>query len=114
MSRSRSGSPSPAAGPACGLLAGSCYVGYGCQGGFAQSSQYLVIMEVRRVFGAFAVLRYVGVAFWREVSTGLLAEEAEGNIGVAPAVATRWYRRCGGMRPVDPKPSSGGYLSCPE
>lgn len=35
-------------------------------------------------------------------------------IGVAPAVATRWYRQCGGMRPFDPKPPSGSYLSFAE
>ncbi len=30
---------------------------------------------------------------------------------MAPAVVTRWFRQCGGMRPFDPKPHSGRYLS---
>ncbi|MGW8066593.1 IS30 family transposase [Streptomyces ziwulingensis] len=55
--------------------------------------------------------RHVEAAFWDEIAKGLLAEEAAGVIGVAPAVATRWFRQCGGMRPFDPKPHSGRYLS---
>lgn len=55
--------------------------------------------------------RHVEATFWDEIAKGLLAEEAAGVIGVAPAVATRWYRQCGGMRPFDPKPHSGRYLS---
>lgn len=55
--------------------------------------------------------RHVEAAFWAEIAKGLLAEEAASIVGVAPAVATRWYRQCGGMRPFDPKPPSGRYLS---
>ncbi|WP_430625874.1 IS30 family transposase [Streptomyces sp. NBC_01264] len=55
--------------------------------------------------------RHVEAAFWTEIAKGLLAEEAAAVVGVAPAVATRWYRQCGGMRPFDPKPPSGRYLS---
>ena len=58
--------------------------------------------------------RHVEAAFWAEIAKGLLAEEAAAVIGVAPAVATRWYRQCGGMRPFDPKPPSGRYLSFAE
>lgn len=50
-------------------------------------------------------------AFWDQIAKGLLAEEAAAVVGVAPAVATRWYRHGGGMRPFDPTPSSGRYLS---
>ena len=58
--------------------------------------------------------RPVIVAFWVEIAKGLLAEEAAHIVGVAPAVATRWYRQCGGMRPFDPRPPSGRYLSFQE
>ncbi|WP_103535834.1 IS30 family transposase [Streptomyces sp. SM11] len=58
--------------------------------------------------------RHIEAEFWDEISKGLLAEEAAGVIGVAPAVATRWYRQCGGMRPFDPLPHSGRYLSFSE
>ncbi|CAM5371116.1 hypothetical protein GCM10010261_11860 [Streptomyces pilosus] len=50
-------------------------------------------------------------AFWAEIARRLLAEEPAAIIGMAPAVATRWYRQCGGMRPFDSKPPSGGYPS---
>jgi IS30 family transposase len=55
--------------------------------------------------------REVEVAFWAEIAKGLLAEEAAVVIGVAPAVATRWFRHGGGMRPFDPRPPAGRYLS---
>src|SRR5664279_607530 len=58
--------------------------------------------------------RAVESAFWDEIAKGLLAEEAARIVGVAPAVATRWYRQCGGMRPFDPGPPSGRYLSFQE
>ncbi|MGW7283846.1 IS30 family transposase [Streptomyces sp. NPDC054844] len=58
--------------------------------------------------------RHIETAFWDEIAKGLLAEEAAGVVGVAPAVATRWFRQCGGMRPFDPKPHSGRYLSFSE
>jgi hypothetical protein len=58
--------------------------------------------------------RAVESVFWDEIAEGLLAEEAARIVGVAPAVATRWYRQCGGMRPFDPRPPSGRYLSFQE
>ncbi|MFF1414597.1 IS30 family transposase [Streptomyces sp. NPDC058289] len=58
--------------------------------------------------------RHIEAAFWDEIARGLLVEEAAGVVGVAPAVATRWFRQCGGMRPFDPKPYSGRYLSFSE
>lgn len=58
--------------------------------------------------------RHIEAAFWDAIADGLLAEEAAGVLGVAPAVANRWYRQCGGMRPFDPKPHSGRYLSFAE
>ncbi len=58
--------------------------------------------------------RHVEAAFWAEIAKGLLPEEAAAVIGVAPAVATRWYRQCGGMPPFDSQPPSGRYLSFSE
>ncbi|GAA2975345.1 hypothetical protein GCM10010446_69440 [Streptomyces enissocaesilis] len=58
--------------------------------------------------------RHVEAAFWTEIAKGLLAEEAAVVVGVAPAVATRWFRQRGGMRPFGSKPSSGRYLSFSE
>ncbi|MEU8952107.1 IS30 family transposase [Streptomyces sp. NPDC048489] len=58
--------------------------------------------------------RHIEAEFWDQMAKGLLAEEAAGVIGVAPAVATRWYRQCGGMRPFNPQPHSGRYLSFSE
>ena len=55
--------------------------------------------------------RAVETAFWGGITKGLLAEEAALVVGVAPAVATRWFRQCGGMQPFDPRPPSGSYLS---
>lgn len=37
--------------------------------------------------------RHIEAAFWDAIADGLLAEEAAGVIGVAPAVANRWYRQ---------------------
>ncbi|MBW0092297.1 IS30 family transposase [Pseudonocardia sp. KRD-184] len=58
--------------------------------------------------------RHVETAFWAEIAKGLRAEQAAAVIGVAPAVATRWYRQAGGMRPFVPRLPSGQYLSFPE
>lgn len=58
--------------------------------------------------------RDVESAFWDQIALGLLAEEAARVIGVAPAVATRWYRQHGGMRPFMPPTPSGRYLSFTE
>jgi hypothetical protein len=55
--------------------------------------------------------RHVESAFWDQIAKALLAEEAAASIGVAPAVVTRWYGHGGGMRPFDPTPPSGRYLS---
>lgn len=54
----------------------------------------------------------VEAAFWGEIAKGLLAEEAAGACGVAPAVGARWFRHAGGMAPFDiTQQPSGRYLS---
>ena len=55
--------------------------------------------------------RRVEAAFWGEIAKGLLAEEAAGVVGVAPAVGARWFRHAGGMAPFDiVQQPSGRYL----
>ena len=59
--------------------------------------------------------RHVEAAFWEQISKGLLAEEAAGVVGVAPAVGARWFHNAGGMPPFDLKfKPSGRYLSFAE
>lgn len=55
--------------------------------------------------------REIEVAFWDEIAKGLLPEEAAAAVGVSQPVGGRWFRRGGGMRPFDPKPPTGRYLS---
>ncbi len=56
--------------------------------------------------------RHVEVAFWVQIAKGLLAEQAAGVVGVAPAVGARWFHNAGAMSPFDLKfQSSGRYLS---
>jgi len=55
------------------------------------------------------------VAFWEQIAKGLLAEEAAGVVGVAPAVGARWFHNAGGMSPFDLKfQPCGRYLSFAE
>lgn len=59
--------------------------------------------------------REVEVAFWEQIAGGLLAEEAAGVVGVAPAVGARWFHNAGGMAPFDLTfQPSGRYLSFAE
>lgn len=53
-------------------------------------------------------------AFWDEIAKGLLPEEASLVVGVSQPVGCRWFRHGGGMRPFDPTPSTGRYLSADE
>jgi hypothetical protein len=58
---------------------------------------------------------HVEVAFWEEIANGLLPEEAANQIGVAQAVAARWFHNAGGMPPFDLRfQPSGRYLSFDE
>jgi IS30 family transposase len=52
--------------------------------------------------------------FWDAIGRGLSTEEAAAVAGVSPAVGTRWFRDCGGMRNVPRTPASGRYLSFEE
>ena len=55
--------------------------------------------------------RGVEAAFWDQIAEGLLPEEAARAVGVSQPVGSRWFRDGGGMRPFDPKPPTGRYLS---
>jgi IS30 family transposase len=61
--------------------------------------------------GAPAHRREVEREFWREISKGLLAEEAALAAGVSQAVGARWFRHRGGMPSIGLAPLSGRYLS---
>jgi IS30 family transposase len=52
--------------------------------------------------------------FWDAIGRGVSTEEAAAVAGVSPAVGTRWFRDCGGMRNVPRTPASGRYLSFEE
>jgi IS30 family transposase len=64
--------------------------------------------------GAPAHRREVEREFWREISKGLLTEEAAAAVGVSPAVGSRWFRHGGGMPSVDLGRLSGRYLTFSE
>ncbi|ASQ91857.1 IS30 family transposase [Streptomyces sp. 11-1-2] len=55
--------------------------------------------------------REVEVAFWDEIAKGLLPEEAAAAVSASQPVGGRWFRHGGGMRPFDPTPPTGRYLS---
>jgi hypothetical protein len=61
--------------------------------------------------GAPARWREVEREFWREISKGLLAEEAGLAAGVSQAAGSRWFRHRGGMPSTGLAPLSGRYLS---
>jgi IS30 family transposase len=60
--------------------------------------------------GAPCHRREIEREFWRQIATGVLAEEAASAVGVSQAVGARWFRHRGGM-PIDLSPSTGRYLS---
>jgi IS30 family transposase len=52
--------------------------------------------------------------FWELIAEGRSTEDAAGACGVAQAVACRWFREGGGMRPISLALHSGRYLSFSE
>ena len=61
--------------------------------------------------GAPSLRREVQQEFWRVIATGVTSEEAANAVGVSQAVGSRWFRRGGGMPPMDLAPLTGRYLS---
>jgi IS30 family transposase len=51
------------------------------------------------------------VRFWAAIKRGLSSEDAAVEIGVSPAVGTRWFRHAGGVGPCLAESVSGRYLS---
>jgi IS30 family transposase len=54
------------------------------------------------------------VRFWAAIGRGASSEDAACEIGVSPAVGTRWFRQAGGVAPKLPPAVSGRYLSFAE
>jgi IS30 family transposase len=54
------------------------------------------------------------VRFWAAIARGARSEDAALEVGVSPAVGTRWFRHAGGVAPKLPPGVSGRYLSFAE
>jgi IS30 family transposase len=54
------------------------------------------------------------VRFWVAIGRGASSEDAAREIGVSPAVGTRWFRQAGGVAPKLPPAVSGRFLSFAE
>jgi len=54
------------------------------------------------------------VQFWAAIAQGARSEDAALEIGVSPAVGTRWFRHAGGVNPSLAPTVSGRYLSFAE
>ncbi len=51
------------------------------------------------------------VRFWEAIARGASSENAAVEAGVLPSIGVRWFRKGGGMPPLDLAPVSGRYLS---
>ena len=54
------------------------------------------------------------VRFWEAIARGASSEGAAVEAGVLPSIGVRWFRKGGGMPPLDFAPVSGRYLSFTE
>jgi len=54
------------------------------------------------------------VRFWEAIARGASSERAAVEAGVLPGIGVRWFRKGGGMSPLDLAPVSGRYLSFTE
>jgi IS30 family transposase len=54
------------------------------------------------------------VRFWAAIARGVSSEDAAVDVGVSPAVGTRWFRQAGGVGPQLAAATSGRYLSFAE
>ncbi|GAA3077380.1 hypothetical protein GCM10017600_07830 [Streptosporangium carneum] len=94
------------------------YTDRGSEGGFNRCSQHFVVggvgelglgkkqQAVRLYRGQIPSLGRLAVAwredrvrFWRAIARGVSSEDAAMEIGVSPAVGTRWFRQAGGVGP---------------
>lgn len=54
------------------------------------------------------------VRYWAAIARGASSEQAGTEVGVSPAVGSRWFRQAGGVAPTLPPTVSGRYLSFTE
>src|SRR5665213_2411642 len=54
------------------------------------------------------------VRFWEAIARWVSSEGAAVEAGVLPSIGVRWFRKCGGMAPLDLVRVSGRYLSFTE
>jgi len=54
------------------------------------------------------------VRYWAAIARGASSEQAGTEVGVSPAVGSRWFRQAGGVVPTLPPTVSGRYLSFTE
>src|ERR1700733_6552381 len=54
------------------------------------------------------------VRFWEAIARGASSEKAAVEAGVLSSIGVRWFRKGGGMPPLDLAPVSGRYLSFTE
>src|SRR6476659_2455451 len=54
------------------------------------------------------------VRFWEAIARGASSEKGAVEAGVLPGIGVRWFRKGGGMPPLDLAPVSGRYLSFTE
>ena len=54
------------------------------------------------------------VRFWQAIARGASSEDAAGEVGLSPAVGSRWFRHAGGMPPIRLAPVSERHLSFTE
>src|ERR1700676_1484497 len=54
------------------------------------------------------------VRFWEAIARGASSEGAAVEAGVLSSIGVRWFRKGGGMPPLDLAPVSGRYLSFAE
>lgn len=54
------------------------------------------------------------IRFWQAIARGVSSEDAAGEVGLSPAVGSRWFRHAGGMPPIRLAPLSERYLSFAE
>src|SRR6202049_1741092 len=54
------------------------------------------------------------VRFWEAIARGASSEKAAVEAGGLPGIGVRWFRKGGGMPPLDLAPVSGRYLSFTE
>ena len=54
------------------------------------------------------------VRFWTAIARGASSENAAVEAGVLPSIGVRWFRKGGGMSPLNLAPVSGRYLSFAE